>query len=113
VYLNDFDWFVQRELGCRGYLRYVDDLALFSDSKRELWDRKRAIIDRLACERLIINEGQNNVLPTRCGIPWLGFVVYPTHGLLKRRNAVNFTRRLARNLHQIVGSLAFRLCPCF
>ena len=31
------------------------------------------------------------------GIPWLGFVVYPTHRLLKRRNVVNFTRRLARN----------------
>ena len=28
------------------------------------------------------------------GIPWLGFVVYPTHRLLKRRNAVAFTRRL-------------------
>lgn len=33
-----------------------------------------------------------------CGIPWLGFVVYPTHRLLKRRNAVNFTRRLERNI---------------
>ena len=28
VYLNDFDWFVQRELGCGAYLRYVDDIAL-------------------------------------------------------------------------------------
>lgn len=38
------------------------------------------------------------VHPTRCGIPWLGFVVYPFHRLLKRRNAVTFTRRLERNL---------------
>ena len=30
--------------------------------------------------------------------PWLGFVVYPTHRLPKRRNVVNFTRRFARNL---------------
>ncbi len=34
------------------------------------------------------------MLPTHSGIPWLGFVVYPTHRLIKRRNAVNFTRRL-------------------
>jgi hypothetical protein len=33
----------------------------------------------------------------RGGIP-LGFVVYPTDRLLKRRNAVNFTRRFAGNL---------------
>ncbi len=36
--------------------------------------------------------------PTRCGIPWLGFVIHPTHRLLKRRNAVQFTRRFARLL---------------
>ena len=28
-YLNPFDHFVKRELGCPGYVRYVDDLLLF------------------------------------------------------------------------------------
>lgn len=98
VYLNDLDWFVRRDLGCDAYLRYVDDLALFSDSKTRLWAWKNAIVARLAQERLTIHETQAQALPTRCGIPWLGFVVYPTHRLLKRRNAVNFTRRFERNL---------------
>jgi hypothetical protein len=88
VYLNDFDWFVRCELGCAAYLRYVDDFVLFGDDKRKLWSWKEAIIVRLAQERLTIHETQAQVLPTRCGIPWLGFVVYPTHRLLKRRNAV-------------------------
>ncbi|MGH8578848.1 MAG: reverse transcriptase domain-containing protein [Gammaproteobacteria bacterium] len=108
VYMNDFDWFVLRELGCGGYLRYVDDIALFSDSKTKLWAWKDAIIARLACERLTIHGAQAQVLPTRCGIPWLGFVVYPTHRLLKRRNAVNFTRRLETNLDGYqAGRLSF------
>ncbi len=98
VYLNDLDWFVQRELGCGAYLRYVDDFALFSDSKAELRHWKQAVIQFLAAERLTIHEAQAQTLPTRCGIPWLGFVVYPTHRRLKRRNAVNFTRRFRRNL---------------
>jgi hypothetical protein len=98
VYLNDFDRFVQRELGCSTYLRYVDDFVLFGDDKRKLWSWKQRTIARLGRERLTIHEAQAQVLPTRCGIPWLGFVVYPTHRLLKRRNAVNFTRRLERNL---------------
>ena len=98
VYLNDFDWFVQRQLSCRAYLRYVDDFALFGDDKQTLWEWKEAVIARLAHERLTIHAAQAQVLPTHCGIPWLGFVVHPTHRLLKRRNAVNFTRRLESHL---------------
>ena len=108
VYLNDFDWFVQRELGCGEYLRYVDDFALFSDSKAKLYAWKKAIMARLADERLTIHQAQAQVLPTRCGIPWLGFVVYPTHRLLKRRNAVKFTRRLEANLDAYqAGQISF------
>jgi RNA-directed DNA polymerase len=98
VYLNDFDWFAHRALGCSAYVRYVDDIAFFGDSKRQLYAWKRAIIERLAGDRLRVHETAAQVLPTRCGIPWLGFVVYPTHRLVKRRNAVNFTRRFERNL---------------
>lgn len=36
-YLNPLDHFIRRELRCKAYLRYVDDMALFSNSKRELW----------------------------------------------------------------------------
>ena len=32
-YLHPLDLFIKRELGCRAYLRYVDDMALFADTK--------------------------------------------------------------------------------
>ncbi len=78
-YLHPFDQFIKRELRCPAYLRYVDDMALFSDSKHELWAWKRAIVERLASLRLVIHEASAQVTPVRCGIPWLGFIVYPTH----------------------------------
>ncbi|MCC7451677.1 MAG: group II intron reverse transcriptase domain-containing protein [Anaerolineae bacterium] len=96
--LNPFDWFVIRELRCPAYVRYVDDFALFSDCKRELWAWQQAIVERLAALRLTIHEREAQVMPVAQGIPWLGFVVYPDHRLLKRRNAVNFRRRLEYNL---------------
>lgn len=98
VYLNPFDWFVRRELGCSAYLRYVDDFALFSHSKRELYQWKQAIIERLVRLRLTIHDTEAQIVPTKDGIPWLGFVVYPAYRRLKRRNAVNFTRRFSHNL---------------
>ncbi len=92
-YMNPFDWFVIRELGCSAYVRYVDDFALFSTSKQQLWDWKAAIIDRLSRMRLMLHKSKAQVDPTQHGIPWLGFVVYPTHRLLKQRNVVHFCRR--------------------
>jgi len=35
-YLDPFDHFIKRELRCGAYLRYVDDFAVFGDSKRQL-----------------------------------------------------------------------------
>ncbi|MDX2077802.1 MAG: RNA-directed DNA polymerase [bacterium] len=92
-YMNPFDWFIVRQLGCPAYLRYVDDFALFSDSKRQLYQWKEAIIRRLGDMRLTIHEAEAQVVPCEHGIPWLGFVVYPTHRLIKKRNAVKFTQK--------------------
>lgn len=98
VYMNPFDAFITRTLRCSAYLRYVDDMALFSDSKTELNAWKTALIARLAEMRLTIHEAEAQPLPCQSGIPWLGFVVYPDYRMIKRRNAVNFTRRLEQNL---------------
>ena len=97
-YLNPLDWFITQDLGCSAYLRYVDDFALFSNSKRQLYDWKQAVIAFLATLRLTIHEAQAQVIPCDNGIPWLGFVVYPTHRRVKSRNVVKFTRRFEHNL---------------
>jgi len=98
VYMNALDWYVVRELGCPAYLRYVDDFALFADGKRQLWAWKEAVLAFLATRRLTVHKSAAQVQPVMTGIPWLGFVVYPTHRLLKRRNVVDFARRLTHNL---------------
>ncbi len=94
VYLNPLDWFVTRDLGCPAYLRYVDDFCLFSDSKRQLYEWKRAFVALLGDLRLTIHEPQAQVIPCAHGIPWMGFVVYPTQRRIKARNVVKFSRRL-------------------
>jgi RNA-directed DNA polymerase len=107
-YLNGFDWWVSRALRCHTYLRYVDNFALFSDSKAQLYEWKQAIIERLVPLRLTIHERAAQVTPVQRGIPWLGFVVYPTFRRLKARNAVNFRRRFERAIDRYQqGTLTF------
>jgi retron-type reverse transcriptase len=102
-YLDPFDHFIKRELRCKAYLRYVDDFALFSDSKHELWHWKQAIIERLAAFRLTVHP-QAQVAPVSNGIPWLGFIVYPTHRLVKARNVRNYNRRLRKRWREYCAS---------
>jgi retron-type reverse transcriptase len=93
-YLNPFDHFVQRELRCPAYLRYVDDFLLFADDKRQLLAWKRAINERLAQFRLTIHEERAQPRPVMEGIPFLGFIVFPQQRRLKRRKGVAYWRRL-------------------
>jgi hypothetical protein len=97
-YLNPLDHFIKRELGCQGrrpaYLRYVDDMLLFADDKRQLWAWRAALIEFLSGLRLTIHENRAQPRPVTEGIPFLGFVVYTDHRRLKRRKGIHFQRRL-------------------
>jgi len=92
--LDPFDHFVKRELGCKAYLRYVDDFLLFADDKPTLWAWRAAVVERLAQLRLTVHEARAHPQPVSEGIPFLGFVVFPTHRRLKRRKVVNYRRKL-------------------
>jgi RNA-directed DNA polymerase len=94
VYLNQLDHFVKRELGCRHYIRYVDDFLLFGDDKGELHHWRHQIMGFLVSMRLRLHEQQSVVFPVTTGIPFLGMRVYPTHRRLKKANALGFRRHL-------------------
>ena len=76
----------------------MDDFWLFADDTRTLWAWKRAIIERLARLRLTIHESAAQAQPVTHGIPWLGFVVYPTHRRVKARKVRAATRHLRGRL---------------
>jgi retron-type reverse transcriptase len=95
-YLNPFDHFVRRELGCRAYLRYVDDFLLFNDSKPELWEWLERLIKRLERYRLTIHPGSAHPKPISEGIPFLGFINFPEHRRLKPRKGYAYRRKLRK-----------------
>jgi len=95
VYLDPLDQFVKRELKCAGYVRYVDDFLLFAPDKPSLQRWRAQIIAFCAGLRARLHEERAAVFPTRAGIPFLGWRVYPTHLRLKRRNGLAFQRRFA------------------
>ena len=93
-YLAPLDDFIKRELRAPGYVRYVDDLILFSDDKAQLWQWRKALVERLQRLRLTIHAGAAIPRPVSEGISFLGFIVFPHRRRLKPRKGYFFRRKL-------------------
>lgn len=94
-YLGAFDRFAKEGLGVRGYVRYMDDVAVWSDDKAEL---KRALKEGAAFlrEELGLEWKPSPYLNrTRHGMDFLGGRVFATHVVLGRRARVRYRRKLA------------------
>ncbi len=94
LYLDDLDHFIKEELRVSGYLRYVDDFMLLSNSKQELHSWKTAIDEKLRETRLKVHPAKANIFQTRLGVDILGYRVFPNYRLLRNDNGHRFARRL-------------------
>ncbi|MCG8345558.1 MAG: RNA-directed DNA polymerase [Chlorobiales bacterium] len=93
-FLNGFDHFVKETLHCKGYVRYVDDFVLFSNSKEELRQWEKEIEAFLEILRLKLNPEGTALYPSSEGRPFLGQIVFPSHRLLPSANVRAFKKKL-------------------
>ncbi|MCK6555458.1 hypothetical protein L6Q96_12895 [Candidatus Binatia bacterium] len=96
VYLNPLDQFVKRELKCRYYLRYVDDLVLLHEDA----DWLRAAGTRIASfveETLLLSLRDDGAEPRRVstGVEFVGWRTWWTHRRVRRRTLHNLDEHLA------------------
>ncbi len=94
-YLNPLDHYVREVLRAGGYVRYVDDFALFGNDKAELHRMAEMIRAFLAQRfRLTLHWHKTTVGPTAAGSSFLGQQVYPGFRLIQSANVRRFWRRL-------------------
>ncbi len=73
IYLDRLDHFCKEVLRAKGYLRYVDDFALFHDDPAVLDDWWRRIAEHLAARRLSLHPVKTFVTANREPTNFLGF----------------------------------------
>jgi len=97
VYLNELDQFVKRRLGCRAYVRYVDDMILVSTDREELV-RARAAIETFLRERLRLElrPEPRDPFPVGRGIEFVGWKTWWNRRLPRRRTLGSLEARLGR-----------------
>ena len=94
VYLDPIDHFLKEEARVSGYLRYMDDLLIFGNSKLQLWKTLYAANEKLAAIRLRRHPRKTNLISTKSGIPFLGFRIFPDCIRIPSAKLTRFRRRL-------------------
>lgn len=101
LYLSRIDHLIQEEIRPCGYARYTDDLVLFSDSKKFLWDALARLREEFENERLKAPPRKCRVLACRDGAPFLGFRFFPERTRVLRENVMRFRKRMTRLQHRV------------
>lgn len=95
LYLDEADHLVKETLRVPGYVRYMDDMVLFADSKAALWAAHDALAAFLTDERrLSLKASATRLAPCTEGVPFLGLHIFPETWRLQRKRFVRTRRRL-------------------
>ncbi len=95
VYLNDLDHYLKDQLGIRYYIRYMDDMVVFSNDKDEIKTIKHCIqsylVERL---NLYLKDKATYINQRLNGLTFLGMRIFPHHIRIKRENLTRSLKRL-------------------
>jgi retron-type reverse transcriptase len=101
-YLGYLDHFVKDELGCRAYVRYMDDFRLWADSKEELKTMRVRVEQFLSARlKLEFKESATRLAYSVYGMPFLGFRLFPHTIRLKRESLRRFASKVKRYDHLV------------
>ena len=94
LYLNEFDHWIKRGLGCHAYLRFVDDFVLLHNDKATLKRWREQIATRLEDLRLKLQPRKCVVRRTDEGVAFLGYVVRPDRVRVRGETVRRMRRRI-------------------
>jgi retron-type reverse transcriptase len=94
IYLNQLDQYVKQKLNIKHYFRYVDDLLIFSNSKKELHIFKSKIKNFLKKELYLeIPRKKTRIGLIKTGVDFVGYQIYPEYIRVRKSNLRNFIKR--------------------
>lgn len=102
-YLNDLDWLVKEELGCRWFIRYMDDILILDFDKTKLYWYMEGIKTELAKLELKVNpKSAVYNCCSKTGFPFLGYRYYmPKPGVLKIKPLAKTVKRIRLRLSML------------
>jgi hypothetical protein len=95
-FLQDLDHYIKEELHVKYYIRYMDDMVLFSRNKKELRKQKDAIVEFLKKEDLNLKENWQLFKTESRPVDFLGYRFYRGYTTIRRSNFLRIRRRIRK-----------------
>ena len=94
-YLVGLDHFLKEKLGIKAYVRYMDDMVLWTDEKESLKEALQEI-ETYIQETLLCELKPIQLNKAIQGLPFLGFRIYPYHIRLTQQSKQRFIRKFCK-----------------
>lgn len=103
IYLHEADMYAKQTLKIRNYIRYMDDILLFSSDKSELHEWQAKLTEFLYEELyLTVNPRKVRVYPARLGVDFVGYILYPNTRRVRASSVRRFRRRFHKKLNGLI-----------
>ncbi len=97
AYLDGFDHHAKEKLRLPGYIRYMDDMVMFAETKAACWLALDEVERWLKDERgLELKAEATRLAPVTEGLPFLGLRIFPACWRLQRERFLRTRRKFAR-----------------
>lgn len=95
-YFSDFDHWIKEKMQVKYYFRYCDDIVILSKNKVFLHYLLTLINQKFNLLHVKIKDN-HQIFPIQSrGLDFLGFVVYPSHTKLRKRNKTTFISKITK-----------------
>lgn len=94
LYLNELDQYCKHKLRIHYYIRYMDDVIILHNNKKELETMKRCIEDFLKEHLNLQLNKKTCIRPVTMGVEFVGFRIWSTHRKLRKKTAKKMKKRL-------------------
>lgn len=96
LFLAKLDWYISQELGVKYYVRYIDDMVLFSSNKKKLHRIRKEVENVIGGLGLHIKDNWQVFRVADRGVDVLGYRFFHTHTLIRKSTAYRLHRRIKR-----------------
>ena len=94
LYLNGADHFAKEVLGCKYYIRYMDDVVIVDTDKQRLWEVLHAMDDYFTNKLALKLNNKTSIRTETQGVDFCGYRVWRTHIRLRKKSAIKMKHRI-------------------